>query len=152
VRGVPPRNVGNFIKIARPGVIASRGTQNQPPPPARKPSNYIAFCRSLPYETFANIQGGGLHGGGMEACQRHLLWGDSRYRPGPASGLRRPRNCPSMVRDSVTEKDWMTFGDEGFADIISKLLYTEHYEGKREVIAAMKRSRSNVLADRETPQ
>jgi aminopeptidase N len=108
------------------------------------------FIGPYPYEKLAGVQVNGLSGG-MEHASA-VFYGERTVTNKPAFGLVAHEISHQWWGDSVTEKDWDdAWLSEGFATYFASLA-TEHYEGRDAFVAAMRRSRANILQmEKRTP-
>jgi len=103
-----------------------------------------------PYEKLAAVQTAQM-GGGMEHASA-IFFGERTVGNRPAFNLVAHETSHQWWGDSVTEKNWDdAWLSEGFATYFAALA-TEHYGGRDAFVAAIKRSRENVLAmEKRTP-
>jgi aminopeptidase N len=103
-----------------------------------------------PYEKLAAVETAQM-GGGMEHASA-IFFGERSVTNHPAFGLVAHEVSHQWWGDSVTENDWDdAWLSEGFATYFAALA-TEHYQGRDAFVAAMKRSRENILAmEKRTP-
>jgi aminopeptidase N len=112
--------------------------------PLRQSIDFFAsHIGPYPYEKLAAVQTAQM-GGGMEHASA-IFFGERTVSNRPAFRLVAHETSHQWWGDSVTEKDWDdAWLSEGFATYFAALA-TEHYEGRDAFVAAMKRSRENIL-------
>lgn len=111
---------------------------------------FVSHIGPYPYERLADVQVAGM-GGGMEHASA-IFFGERSVTARPAFGLVAHEISHQWFGDSVTEKDWDdAWLSEGFATYFANLA-TEFYEGRDAFVAAMRRSRTNILGmEKRTP-
>jgi aminopeptidase N len=119
--------------------------------PSRQAIEFFAsHIGPFPYEKLADVQVAGM-GGGMEHASA-IFFGERSVTNRPAFGLVAHETAHQWFGDSVTEKDWDdAWLSEGFATYFASLA-SEFYDGRDTFAAAMRRSRTNILAlEKRTP-
>ncbi|MEO8369252.1 MAG: M1 family metallopeptidase [Candidatus Solibacter sp.] len=104
---------------------------------------FTSHIGPFPYEKLAGVQVSGM-GGGMEHASA-IFYGENSVTGRPAFSLVAHEISHQWFGDSVTEKDWDdAWLSEGFATYCAALA-TEFYQGRDAFLAAMRRSRTNIL-------